>query len=110
MNDLRRTLSNLLAVAVGVLLVVAVVGVVLLSFGDHLPAADASVHLGTEPTVGPPPEAFERFHREQDDIAHGKDRGPIRCSLSSGRQVPWEVDLPDLKLSLTNTSAESVTL
>src|ERR1700689_3497482 len=101
MNDLRRKLSNLLPGAVGVLLAVAVVVVVLLSIGDQLRPLLPRFISESEPTVGPPPEAFERFRREQDDIAHGEARGPIRCSLS-----PWSdggAHPPDLKLSLTNT-------
>jgi hypothetical protein len=108
MSDLRRRVSNLLAVVVGVLLAAAVIGVLLLSFSDHLRPLLSRFVSESEPTVGPPPEAFERFRREQDDIAHGEARGPIRCSLSpcsDGGAHP-----PDLKLSLTNTSSEPVTL
>jgi hypothetical protein len=36
MSDTRRNLSNLLAVVAGVLLAIAVFGVLLLSIGDHL--------------------------------------------------------------------------
>jgi hypothetical protein len=108
MSDTRRKLSNLLAVAIGTLLAVAVVVVLLLSFGDQLRPLLSRFISESEPTAGPPPEAFERFRREQDDIAHGEDRGPIRCSLS--RWTDKGQHPADLKLSLTNTSSEPVSL
>jgi len=108
MSDTRRKLSTLLQVVVGLVLAVAFLVVVWLTLRVPLQVLWFRFISESEPTAGPPPEAFERFRREQEDIAGAADRGPIHCRLepwTEGGEHP-----PDLKLSLTNTSAEPVTL
>ncbi len=109
MSDTHRKLSLFSQVAVGVLLAVGLLAVALLIAGEHFRPLWLRFISESDPEAGrPPPEAFERFRREQEDIANAGDRGPIRCRL-----VPWPEDgehPPDLRLELVNTSAEPVTL
>ena len=77
---------------------------------DHLQSLfHWPLFASSKPAEEPPAVAFERFRREQQDIADGAERGPIRSTVTPwsdrGGQHP-----PDLLLSLTNTSSEPVTL
>lgn len=109
MCDLRRVLSNLLAVVVGVVVAFGVLAAVLLVFAEHSRPMLRRLIWESDPDGGrTPQQAFDRFRREQEDIAGAADRGPIRCRLE-----PWTEDgehPPNLKLSLTNASTEPVTL
>ena len=90
MSDTCHKLSNLFAVVVGVMLAVAVVGVVLLSLGDHLRPLLMRFISESELTAGPLPEVFERFRRGQGDIAEMPAVAPVT------RQV---LPLTDLSVS-----------
>jgi hypothetical protein len=108
MSDTPHKLSTLLQVIVGLLLAVVLLAVALLSLRDHLRPWFLRVISDQKPVPETPPAQFERFRREQQDIAGAGNRGPILCSLS-----PWSEGgehPPDLRLALTNTFAEPVTL
>jgi hypothetical protein len=108
MND-RRKLWSLLYLPIVALLAAGVLVVVWLSLRPLALPALYQWASESEPNVGPPSEAFERFRRQQDDLAHGADVGPIRCTL-----VPWPdrdgEHPPDLRLELTNVSGGPVTI
>jgi hypothetical protein len=108
MSDARRKLPLLLQVGVWLVLVVGFLAVVWLTLRMPLQVLLFRFISESEPTAGPPPEAFERFRGEQEDIVGAVDRGPIRCSLSL-----WPKDTgdhpPDLAVCFTNTSVEPVT-
>jgi hypothetical protein len=103
MSNARRKLSLLLQALVGLLLAVVLLAVALLTAGDYVHLPWLRFISESDPEAGrPPQEAFDRFRRQQEDIANAEDRGPIRCTLT-----PWTEggnDLSDLKLSLTNFS------
>jgi hypothetical protein len=109
MSDKRLKLWDPLYVPVVLLLAAGALAVAWLSLKPQLMPWLSRWASESDPDVGPPPEAFERFRREQDDIARGGDRGPIRCTLA-----PWPDRAgghpPDLRLELINGSDEPVTI
>jgi hypothetical protein len=85
MSNTRRNLSILLQGVAVLLLGAGVLAVALFHAGDVLrPAWFRFISESDPDAAQPPPELFDRFRREQEDIAGGDDRGPIRCTLS-----PW---------------------
>jgi hypothetical protein len=108
MSQPRRILSNSLTVLAGVLTVAFVLLVALVVSGEYLrPLWQRFVWESDPYGARPAPEIFEQFRREQEAVAVGADQGPLRCALA-----PWdgEDEHADLRLSLTNTSADQVTI
>jgi hypothetical protein len=109
MSQLRRILSNSLTVFAGVLTVAFVLLVALIIAGDDLrPLWWRFISESDRDSARSPQAMFDRYRRQQQDIASGADRGPMRCTLE-----PWpgdNVEHPDLRLSLTNTSAEPLAM
>jgi hypothetical protein len=108
MSD-RRKLWDVRYVLVVLLLAAGILAVVWLSVRPLALPALFRWASESEPNVGPPPEAFDRFRRQQDALANGADVGPIRCSLT-----PWPDRAgdhpPDLRLELSNSSDSPVTI
>jgi hypothetical protein len=109
MSNKRRKLWDLLYVPVVLLLAAGALAVAWLSLRPLALPALFRWASESDPNVGPPPEAFDRFRRQQDDLANGTDVGPIRCTLA-----PWPDRAgdhpPDLRLDLTNSSDGPVTI
>jgi hypothetical protein len=103
----RRKLWDVLYALIVLLLAAGVLAVVWLSVRPLALPALFRWASESEPNVGPPPEAFDRIRRQQDEIADGEDVGPIRCTLVPSHHR--EGDGPaDLQLGLTNTSDRPV--
>jgi hypothetical protein len=108
MSD-RCKLLDLLYLPVVLLLAAGILAVVWLSVRPLVLPLLNRWASESEPDAGPPPEAFDRFRRQQDEIANGDDRGPIRCTLVPSHDLAGD-DPADLQLSLTNTSDRPVTI
>src|SRR5262249_24193147 len=105
----RRKLWDVLYVPVVLLLALGVLAAVWLSVQPLALPALFRWASESDPDVGPPAVAFDRFRRQQDALANGADVGPIRCTLA-----PWPDRAgdhpPDLRLELTNRSDSPVTI
>jgi hypothetical protein len=110
MSNLRRILSNLLAVVAGLSVAVCILTVA----GVLLMSAD----LSWLPAVRLVPQQDERqarfaarFQRQQEAAVADEDVGPVRCVLTPWNgPAPNDDPAPDLRLELTNTATESVCL
>jgi hypothetical protein len=108
MNTTRRILSNSLTVLAGALTAAFLLLVALIVAGDYLRPLLLRFVWASDPNgARPRPEVFEQVRRDQEAVANAADQGPLRCSLA-----PWGGDgeHADLRLSLTNTSADPVTI
>jgi hypothetical protein len=108
-SELRRKLFNLLHALAVLLLIAGVLAVVWLYVSPYAHPWFLRFISEVEPIPPPPPEAIEQFRKRQDDIGHGADRGPFRCTLSPGTDAIGDHP-PNLSFGLTNRSASPVTI